>query len=61
MPLHASDDKRQHEMTDRADPPQTYLDWSILLAVAGRLGVRVWRVDRHGVLSPVKSPDEGER
>ncbi len=45
-------------MTDRPDPPQTYLDWSILLAVAGRLGVRVWRVDRAGQLSPVGSVDE---
>ena len=49
-------------MTDQTrHTPQTYLDWAFLLAVAGRLGVRVWRADRHGVLSPVASPDEVKR
>ena len=48
-------------MTDQPDTPQTHLHWPTLLAIAGRLGVRVWRVDRHGVLAPVGSPDEVER
>ena len=49
-------------MTDQPDTPTpTSIDWPFLLAVAARRGVRVWRANRHGVLSPVKSPDEVER
>ena len=45
-------------MTDPQPDTPTSIDWALLLAVAARRGVRVWRADRHGVLSPVGSVDE---